>query len=74
MTVKELIEHLSKLDPELRVFTYGYEGGYNDIKDKFEQEIIALDYNEEWYYGKHEAIRFIRENKSKYTTVKGVIL
>lgn len=74
MTVKELIEKLQQLDPSLRVFTYGYEGGYNDVSDAFEQEIIALDYHEEWYYGKHEAIRFIRKDKSKYTTVKGIIL
>jgi len=32
MTVKELIKHLSELDPELPVFTYGYEGGYNDLE------------------------------------------
>ena len=74
MTVKELIDKLSQLDPELRVFTHGYEDGYNDINDEFRQEIIALNYHEEWYYGKHEAIRHIRKDKSKYTTVKGIIL
>jgi hypothetical protein len=30
MTVKELIEQLQQLDPDLRVFTRGYEGGYED--------------------------------------------
>lgn len=74
MTVKELIEKLSELDPELRVFTHGYEGGYSDVNDEFREEIIALDYHTDWYYGKHEAIKFIRKDKSKYTTVKGVIL
>ncbi len=29
MTVKELIEQLIQLDPDLHVFTQGYEGGYD---------------------------------------------
>lgn len=74
MTVKELIQKLSELDPELHVFTHGYEGGYSDVSDEFRQEIIALNYHEEWYYGKHEAIRFIKKDKSKYQIVKGIIL
>lgn len=73
MTVKELIEKLQQLDPELRVFVEGYEGGYNDV-DKLREEIIALDFHEEWYYGKHEEIRNIRKDKSQYKTVKGIIL
>ena len=32
MTVKELIEKLSELDPELHVFVPGYEGGYHYLK------------------------------------------
>ena len=31
MTVKELIEQLQTLDPDLHVFTNGYEGGYEDV-------------------------------------------
>ena len=29
MTVKELIEQLQTLDPDLHVFVRGYEGGYD---------------------------------------------
>ena len=35
MKVKELIEALSQLDPELMVVVAGYEGGVDEI-DKFE--------------------------------------
>jgi hypothetical protein len=31
MRVKELIERLSKEDPEMRVVVQGYEGGYDEV-------------------------------------------
>ena len=33
---------------------------------------IALDYHDEWYYGKHEDANMV--DKTKYTIVEGVIL
>jgi hypothetical protein len=74
MTVKELIEHLSELDPELPVFTYGYEGGYNDLEKVLQEDEIVLNVHDEWYYGKHDLLSFLTKDKSKYTTVKGIIL
>ena len=53
MTVKELIEKLQTLDPDLHVFVSGYEGGYEDVGISPIKE-IALNYHTEWYYGKHE--------------------
>jgi hypothetical protein len=46
MTVKELIEKLQQLDPDLRVVTDGYEGGYKDVSDTFESFDLALNVNE----------------------------
>jgi hypothetical protein len=75
MTVKQLIEQLQQLDPDLHVFTQGYEGGYhyagvNPPKD------IALNVHDEWYYGPHEDAdtQYYIPDKSKYTIVKGVVL
>ena len=75
MTVKQLIEQLQQLDPDLHVFTAGYEGGYNDVYVGKEME-IALDVHEEWYYGKHEdaSTEYYVPDKSKYKIVKGIIL
>jgi len=75
MTVKQLIEQLEQLDPDLHVFTAGYEGGYNDVYIGNEME-IALDVHEEWYYGKHEdaSTEYHVPDKSKYKIVKGIIL
>ena len=75
MTVKELIEQLQQLDPDLRVFTEGYEGGYNDavIVPSNVME-IALNVHEEWYYGKHERIDKVHSDKSKFKIVKGIVL
>jgi hypothetical protein len=75
MTVKQLIEQLQQLDPNLHVFTAGYEGGYNDVYVGEEME-IALDVHEEWYYGKHEdaSTEYHVPDKSKYKIVKGIIL
>ncbi len=75
MTVKELIEQLQQLDPDLHVFTSGYEGGYNDVYVGEEME-IALNVHDEWYYGKHEdaSTEYHVPDKSKYKIVKGIIL
>ena len=76
MTVRELIEQLQQLDPNLHVFTQGYEGGYNDIDEDYDIVEIALDVHEEWYYGRHEMAdsSYYVPDKSKFTIVKGVVL
>jgi len=53
MTVAELIEKLKEYPQDLRVVVRGYEGGINDVSHFKELEIL-LDYNDAWYYGKHE--------------------
>ena len=74
MKVKELIEALSQLDPELMVVVAGYEGGVDEI-DKFEMCDIELNVNTEWYYGKHEVLEKGEEPQNKDSTiVKGVRL
>jgi hypothetical protein len=72
MTVKELIEQLQTLDPDLRVFTQGYEGGYEDVVSVGAIREIALNYHDEWYYGPH--VEAEAEHKDNYEIVKGVIL
>ena len=77
MTVKELIEELSKIeDQDIRVMTSGYEGGFNDVENINPTPIyMALDVNEEWYYGKHEPVDNMYEaTNDKYQIVKTIIL
>ena len=74
MKVKELIESLSQLDPELMVVVAGYEGGVNEV-DKSELCDIELNVNNEWYYGKHEMLAEGDKPRNKDSTiVKGVRL
>lgn len=74
MTVKELIEQLSELDPELHVFVHGYEGGFH-YADISEPKDISLNWNTEWYYGPHELTESIREEfRSQHQQVKGIVL
>ena len=74
MKVKELIELLSQLDPELMVVKSGYEGGVNEIK-KYKLCDIELNVNTDWYYGKHEVLEKGDEPQNKDSTiVKGVRL
>jgi len=74
MKVKELIEVLSQLDPELMVVVHGYEGGVNEV-DKCELRDIELNVNTAWYYGKHEILLDNDKPTNKDSTiVKGVIL
>ena len=74
MKVKELIEALSQLDPELMVVVAGYEGGVDEIK-KYKLCNIELNVNDEWYYGKHEILAEGDKPTNKDSTiVKGVQL
>ena len=83
MTVRELIESLSKIeDKEIRVMVRGYEGGVDDIVigndiDNNTPAIhyVALDVNEEWYYGKHERVDDMYDvSNGEYHIVKAIIL
>jgi len=83
MTVRELIESLSKIeDKEIRVMVRGYEGGVNDmvigngIEDNTPAiQYVALDVNKEWYYGRHERVDDMYDaTSSKYHIVKAIIL
>ena len=52
MKVKELIEKLQQLDPELAVVVSGYEGGYDDMNAMAFLN-IARNVNDAWYSGDH---------------------
>lgn len=53
MKIKDLITKLQSFDPDLDVCLNGYEGGVYEMKDVRLTE-VALNVNEEWYYGPHE--------------------
>jgi hypothetical protein len=55
MTVKELIEKLSGLDPSTRVLVAGYEGGYSDA-DTVGVDRYVLNHYCSSYYGPHELV------------------
>jgi hypothetical protein len=78
MTVKQLIEQLQQLDPDIHVMTEGYEGGYKDahcnsIGDPRE---VALNVHTEWYYGPHEQAddTYFIQDKSQYQIVKAIVI
>jgi hypothetical protein len=75
MTAKELIEALQQLDPETRIFTHGYEGGYCDAEVSLPME-MALNIHKEDWMGPHEDadIEYYVKDKSKHIIVKGIIL
>jgi hypothetical protein len=56
MTVKELIEKLQAFDPESMVVRPGYEGGVTEVQYAF-KTLLALNVNEEWYYGEHDEVK-----------------
>ena len=73
MTVKQLIEVLSKIeDQDIKVMVRGYEGGVDDAivssNESNTPEIYTIqrNINEEWYYGRHEVTAHdtpLREDK-----------
>lgn len=74
MTVKELIEQLQTLDPDLYVFVRGYEGGYDYAGPVTNPSEFALDFHDEWYYGNHETADYYGVEDGNYKIVKGVVL
>lgn len=76
MTVRELIDKLSQIEnQETRVMINGYEGGVNDINNIASIVDVALDVNDEWYYGKHERVDdMYGSTNSDYHIVKAIIL
>jgi len=73
MTAKQLIEKLQQIDPEMRIFVDGYEGGYNDATVS-EIRDIALDVHSDWYYGTHEDADHSYYKVEGKTIVKGTVL
>ena len=73
MTASELIKKLLKVDPDTRIFTRGYEGGYTDAEIS-EVETYVLNINTSWYYGEHEVLREDEKVPKGKQTVKGVCL
>lgn len=63
MTVQELINQLSQLDPNQLVLVDGYEGGFTDIKSITDEKIV-LNYYNDWWEGPHEILeRTFKQNK-----------
>lgn len=56
ITVKELIEKLQTVDPDLVVLIPGYEGGYREVVFSSHVRSLQKDVHDEWYYGPHDEI------------------
>jgi hypothetical protein len=74
MTVRELIEKLNKIeDKELLVFVNGYEGGLDDAELGTEVWSVLMNYNKDWYYGKHQRLMNDIESEG-YEVKEGIII
>ena len=69
MKVKDLIQELQKLDPELLVVVAGYEGGVDELKN-ITQYKIELDAHKDWaFFGDHAALDDIGHRYSLSSTI-----
>jgi hypothetical protein len=79
MIVKELIEYLQTVDPELKVFVKGYEAGYNDV-NAINHEDMVLNVHGVWYYGKHDLLKYVEkkdkilDRESEHKSIKSIII
>lgn len=62
MKVKDLIKRLVDFDPELMIVRDGYEGGVTEATEVDEVK-IALNVNQEWYYGEHDILHEDNEHQ-----------
>lgn len=53
MTVKELIERLSQLNPESLVLTRSYEGGMDAVGSIEEVKVVYRE-DQPWYFGDYD--------------------
>lgn len=72
MKVKDLIEKLQALDPELTVMLPGYEGGWDRLEG-LGVSVVALNVNAAWYYGSHERVHR-NDDYPGHDRVKAVLL
>ena len=73
MKVKELIEKLQAVDPELMVVRDGYEGGVCEVMD-FSTQTVALKANTAWYYGDHEILYAEDDDKQHSNSAKATVV
>ena len=73
MKIKELIDILERLDPEVHVFVDGYEGGLEYAELTGPVTDVILDVHPEWWYGKHEYLTSGYETTNR-EIVKGIVL
>ena len=75
MKIKDLIKELQQHDPEMQVIRAGYEGGVDFVAHVVCHE-VALDVNEDWWYGKHEIVLhdLQREELRNYTKTQAVLI
>lgn len=64
MKVKDLITQLQAYNPDHMAVVSGYEGGVEEAWGTSEHT-IALNCNEDWYYGSHELINKDDQHEGK---------
>ena len=69
MKIKDLIKELQQHDPEMQVIRAGYEGGVDFVGHVVCHE-VALDVNEDWWYGKHEIVLHDLQREELRNTLK----
>jgi len=80
MTNKELIEHLSTLDPDMKIMVRGYEGGCEDLEiHQIKPSVVLLDYYQGYsYYGEHKHYDLNDwldpEDRAKYKVIDAILL
>lgn len=73
MTVKDLIKKLETLDPSIRVFIEGYEGGLADV-EICPLPKVYLNVHDKWYYGPHEIHESYISNCNSFECVPGIVI
>lgn len=76
MKVAELIEYLKTQDQEAIVVTRGYEGGYCDVDEGAEVNLVLNipRHKGVWYYGPHDKPRDYDEVEKEMQTTKCLCL
>ena len=75
MTVAELIDLLSSYPGDLRVVVDGYEDGFDDLNPELIGAIeLALNQNEHWFLGRHEAVGSLGGDEAAGDTVPAIAL
>lgn len=71
MTVIELIEKLQSYPSDMKVLTFGYQGGLDDVDVKWDSVVFNVNSKDAWHIGIHDYANVASDNEGTECVIIG---